>query len=221
MKILAFDTSQTICAIAVSNNGKTNTIQINAPKQQAKLILPAIQDLLNSVSLSLSELDVIAYGRGPGSFTGIRIASSVAQGLAFAYQKPVIPLSSLAILAEAAYLASGGRHFLVAVDARMDHLYWAHYEKQADEGLTLNGEELACRLTEIRLTKPILTTEKCMGIGDGWEKYANEISSTIHLQPSLDNKPLPIAQVLINLAERQFDKKNWVEALEALPVYLR
>src|SRR5579871_1229278 len=101
-KILAFDTSSQVCSVALLNGETiTSSYQI-APMQQAKLILPMIQKIIKAANITLDELDAIAYGCGPGSFTGMRVANSVAQGLGFAKHLPLIRISSLAILAQSA-----------------------------------------------------------------------------------------------------------------------
>src|SRR5690349_9145853 len=125
--ILAFDTSTSACTVALQNGDFVSVRHQLAPKQQAQLILPMINELLSSTSLTANELDAIAYGCGPGSFTGIRIASSVAQGIGFAINKPIIPVSSLAALAQTAFLEQQWTRLLVAVDARMGKIYWANY----------------------------------------------------------------------------------------------
>ena len=121
MKILAFDTSSNACSVALLNGSAVHSSNKTLPMQQAKLILPMIHTLLDECSVGLEELDAIAFGCGPGSsFTGIRIATSVAQGLGFATQKRLISVSSLAALAQTAYLAHGKERVFVAVDARME-----------------------------------------------------------------------------------------------------
>ena len=127
MKMLAFDTSAGACSVALLNNESVEISHIVAPMQQAKLLLPHIQNLLNQAGLALKDLDAIAYGQGPGSFTGIRIAASVAQGLGYASGLPIVPVSSLAILAQTAFLEEKWDKCLVAVDARTEQVYWAHY----------------------------------------------------------------------------------------------
>ena len=127
MKILAIETSSHACSVALLNEDKVKISHIISPMQQAKLILPMIDELLKSSALTLNDLDAIAYGCGPGGFTGVRIAASVAQGLGFAVKLPIIPISSLAVMAEAAFLERQWRKLLVAVDARADQIYWIEH----------------------------------------------------------------------------------------------
>lgn len=218
MKILAFDTSTTACSIAVQNGDAVSCVHKIAPMQQTSLILPMIQDILASNSLTLAQLDAIAYGCGPGSFTGIRIASSVAQGLGFAAQKPLIPISSLAALAQAALLEQQHSRVLVAVDARMNQIYWAMYEKNPQGNMQLIGQELLCKPDEIRIPND----KNWCGVGDAWGLYPNQLVEKLGFTPSpIDFAQLPTAQALLQLANIKFELGEWVAASAAIPVYLR
>lgn len=218
MKILAFDTSSTACSVAIQQGDTLSCLHKIAPMQQTSLILPMIQEILTAASLTLTELDAIAYGCGPGSFTGIRIACSVAQGLGFAAQKPLIPISSLAALAQAALMERAYERVLVAVDARMGQLYWAMYEKNLQEHMQLTGEELLCKTNEICLPD----NKNWCGVGDAWGIYQNQLVEKLGFTPSpIDCAQLPTAQALLQLARIPFEKDNWVSASAAIPVYLR
>src|SRR5471032_2163673 len=107
MKILAIDTSANACSVALLINNETLSSHKVIPMQQAQLILPMIEELLLTANITLNQLDALAFGCGPGSFTGVRIAASVAQGLAVAHDLPVISVSSLQALAQAAFLQLG------------------------------------------------------------------------------------------------------------------
>lgn len=208
--ILAFDTSSTACSVAIQKGKETKGLHKIAPMQQAKLILPMIQELLTDLSLSFSDLDAIAFGAGPGSFTGIRIASSVAQGIAFAAQKPVISVSSLAVLAQSAYLEHECSRMLVAVDARMDQVYFAEYEIGQSGIVELIGEEKLCYPADLVINK----TDEWCGVGDGFAKLSIQpanIYSTVSHQ----------ALALLPLALKKFEKSQCVAAAAALPSYLR
>ena len=115
MKILAFDTSTSACSIALLNHEQITSFHEIAPMQHTKIILPQIKQLLLNAKLELNQLDAIAYGCGPGSFTGIRIANSIAQALAFAQDKPLIQISSLAVLAQSAYATQGWENVWVCL----------------------------------------------------------------------------------------------------------
>lgn len=218
MKILAFDTSSSVCSIAIQNGEQVNFSHKVAPMQQAKLILPMIQTLLAECSLTFADLDAIAYGYGPGSFTGIRIANSVAQGIAFAAEKPVIQVSSLAILAEAAFMEQSCKKMLVAVDARMNQIYWAFYAIGEKGYVELIGEEQICTPDIASLP---LKNDWC-GVGDGWDKYTDQLTARLGFKPEfIYASQLPSAQALLKLAKVKFDESQWVAAGDAAPVYLR
>lgn len=213
MKLLAFDTSSTACSIAISNNGKIISHHEIAPMQQAKMILPLINELVKSANLVMNQLDGIAFGCGPGSFTGVRIAVSVAQGLAFGIQKPLVAISSLAATAQAAYEDLGWSRQLVAIDARMNEVYWALYEVQKNDVVTLTGKEQISRPEEI-----ILPDSNWCGIGDAWEVYQAEIPAKAAL---IDTNRLPTATAILRLAQAKFQSGDTVTAADARPVYLR
>jgi tRNA threonylcarbamoyladenosine biosynthesis protein TsaB len=218
MNILAFDTSSSACSIALQCGDNIRSLHKIAPMQQARLILPMIQELMSEFSLEFAALDAIAYGRGPGSFTGIRIASSVAQGIAFAAQKPVISVSSLAILAETMLMEYQCANTLVAVDARMDQIYWAAYAAGSNGHVECEGEEYLCAAKDIPLVKK---TNWC-GAGDGWEKYADELKKCLGFTPTATYPAVqPEAKALLALARIKFENKQWTTADQALPVYLR
>ena len=208
--ILAFDTSAASCSVAIQKGKETGYLHQHAPMQQAKLILPMIQGLLAEFSLTLDDLDAIAFGCGPGSFTGIRIASSVAQGLAFAAQKPVISISSLALLAQSAYLEHQCLKMHVAVDARMDQVYFASYEVHEDGLVKLRGNEQLCYPAEVSLTE----TDVWSGVGDGFDKFIVKPHFVYQTQAHL-------ARAMLPLATKKFEESQWIEAADALPLYLR
>lgn len=219
MKILALETSSTACSVALQIDNKCFSQHQIAPMQQAKTLLPMIQSLLEEANLSLTQLDAIAYGCGPGSFTGIRIANSVAQGLAFAANLPVVPVSSLAILAQTAWEAHQCRHALVAIDGRMEQVYWAEYTVNESGLAILIGEECACRPNQI----PTHAFQSdAYGIGDGWLKYYQEIEKSIKYHPvEVYPNLIPTAKALLPLARAKFEQGGSVTASQALPVYLR
>jgi len=214
MNILAFDTSSSACSVALLTHEKIIQHHELLPMQQAKLILPIINQLLDSEKLTLKQLDAIAFGCGPGSFTGVRIATSVAQGLAYAAEIPLIPVSSLAALAQAAYEELGWKKLLVAVDARMNETYWASYEIDANQLVTLKGKE------NVSSPKVIEAPDKTLwhGVGNAWEVYHAEITvKSIQTNAAL----LPTAKAILALAKHQYMHGKTVPAKDAIPIYLR
>lgn len=219
MNLLAFDTSTSALSVAIL--AENHIIERNSivPRQHAKLILPVINELLTSCSFTLDDIDAIAYGCGPGSYTGIRIASSVAQGLAYAKQKPVIPISSLAAAAQTAYQNTAHSLFLVAVDAHMRQLYWGAYQVNSKQVVELIGTEKVITYDDVLFSEN--TYFDACGVGDGWLTFSKPFQAKQGWLPKLDETSLPTAHSIIQLACRRFINQDWLKAHEALPAYLR
>jgi tRNA threonylcarbamoyladenosine biosynthesis protein TsaB len=213
MNILALDTSSSACSVALLANEQVVTRHEVAPMQQAKLILSFIDDILTSQNMALKQLDAIAFGCGPGSFTGVRIGVSVAQGLAYAVNLPLISVSSLAATAQAAYEDLGWEKLIVAVDARIQEVYWGAYEVR--NGLVqLVAPERVC------MPEHVILAEKkgFCGIGNAWEVYRDQIP---YLASKIDITRLPMASAILSLAKPKVKDQEWTPASDALPVYLR
>ncbi|MDO8954915.1 MAG: tRNA (adenosine(37)-N6)-threonylcarbamoyltransferase complex dimerization subunit type 1 TsaB [Gammaproteobacteria bacterium] len=136
--ILAFEASSDACTVALQVKGEVYSKHVIEPRSHNELLLPIIQDLMKQANIGFADLDAIAFGAGPGSFVGVRIAASVVQGLAFAAQKPVIRLSSLQIMAQTAYRELGLSQIEIILDARMKQYYFGQYE--LSNGLMLSVE---------------------------------------------------------------------------------
>ena len=128
MKLLAFETSSRKGSVALHVDGDVGQERIATPREQTEQLLPLATGLLDEAGLALRDLDAITFGRGPGSFTGLRIAAAVAQGLGLATGLPLLPVSSLAATAQGLWRSHGSRNTLVCVDARMGEAYWGWYE---------------------------------------------------------------------------------------------
>jgi len=134
-----------------------------------------IDGLLKDKGLAVSDLDAIAFGRGPGSFMGLRIAAGVVQGIAFSHDIPVIPISTLKVIALCAYELTQNKNVLVAIDARMDEVYWAAYYLSAGQWL-LDGEEKVISPDKIQLPEMLINKDKTwVGAGTGWGNYADRL----------------------------------------------
>ena len=129
--LLALDTATEACSVALLHDGKVTSHYEVIPRLHAQKLLPMIQTLLADAGVELSAVDAIAFGRGPGAFTGVRIAIGVVQGLAFALERPVLPISNLAVLAQRAHREHGATQVAAAIDARMDEVYWGCYREDA------------------------------------------------------------------------------------------
>ena len=141
MKILAVETATEACSAALSVEGEIIERYTVSPREHSLLILPMLESLLAEAGLVLNQLDALAFGRGPGSFTGVRIAAGVIQGVAFGADLPVAPVSTLAAMAQDIFAKSRETAVFTALDARMGEVYWGVYQKSEDGYATLWGEE--------------------------------------------------------------------------------
>jgi tRNA threonylcarbamoyladenosine biosynthesis protein TsaB len=221
VKILAFDTSSSVCSVGLLNEDKIHSLDQLAPMQHAQLILPMILEQLNFFSLTFNQLDAIAYGCGPGSFTGIRIANSVAQALGFAWNLPIIQISSLAVMAQAAFLEKQCPNLLVSLDARMGQIYWAAYRANHYNIVDLIGDE-SVNCPENVQDVPLSLNSNWHAIGDGWEKYGAQLMTQLKIRPqTIDALQKPTATALLELARVKFEQQEWINPSQAAPRYLR
>lgn len=168
MKILAISTSTAHCSAALWVEGDVREITQYAPRGHGELLLPMIDTLLREASVSLPQLDALACDTGPGSFTGVRIGMSVAQGLAWGATRPVVAISALAALAYGAYRRCGARHILTALHARPDEVYWAAYDMANDGAPQLIDGEKITAVQNISLPHSGVWAIA----GDAWSRYA-------------------------------------------------
>jgi tRNA threonylcarbamoyladenosine biosynthesis protein TsaB len=214
MQLLAIDTSAAACSVALVINDDIKLVHEIIPMQQAQCILPMIDELLKSNGVKVTDLSALAFGCGPGSFTGVRIATSVIQGLAFATQLPIIRVSSLAAAAQTAYEEFHWQKIFVAMDARMNEIYCGAYQVNATGLMELHGAELLCRPENF----PLKEDNEWYGAGNGWKVY----------QELLRCKPVAVAEEILAsalgvslLAKAKFLRHEWLTADQAIPVYLR
>ena len=189
-----------------------------APRGHAQLILPMVDELLAEAGISLADIDALAFGRGPGAFTGVRIAVGVAQGIAFAADLPVVPVSTLAALAQ------GSEHdqVLVAVDARMDEIYYGAYQRNAQGLVELCGREQVLAPEQLLLPVVVSAQGDWFGVGSGWSTYEDELRA--RCGDSLggwNGQALPHAREVALLGAADFAAGVALAAEQALPVYLR
>ena len=212
--LLALDTATEACSVALLHDGKVTSHYEVIPRLHAQKLLPMIKELLAQAGVELSAVEAIAFGRGPGAFTGVRIAIGVVQGLAFALERPVLPISNLAALAQRAYREHGATQVASAIDARMDEVYWGCYREQAGE-MRLQGVEAV--LPPEAAALPGDASGDWFGAGTGWG-YADRLS----VKPAaLDAGMLPHAEDLLTLARFAWARGEAIRADDAQPVYLR
>lgn len=217
MKLLALDTSTEACSVALLHNGSVLTLDEVCPQQHSKRILPMIQQLLTDSGLVLLQLDGIVFGRGPGSFTGVRIGAGVTQGLAFGADLPVYGVSTLAAMAQAAYRLHGAKQVVAAIDARMAEVYLACYQ--------LDQQQLMQPLTAEQAVKPEALPELALAgdvyaVGTGWQTYASSLQQKQQTTVLADIL-YPSAQDMLTLALPAWQAKAFVAAELAEPVYVR
>ncbi|MBA1229360.1 tRNA (adenosine(37)-N6)-threonylcarbamoyltransferase complex dimerization subunit type 1 TsaB [Pseudomonas viridiflava] len=212
--LLALDTATEACSVALLHDGKVLSHYEVIPRLHAQRLLPMIKDLLAEAGIAMSALDAIAFGRGPGAFTGVRIAIGVVQGLAFALERPVLPVSNLAVLAQRAYREQSVSQVAAAIDARMDEVYWGCYRESAGE-MRLVGDE-AVMAPELAAL-PANAAGTWFGAGTGWG-YAERIPVALS---GHDACLLPHAQDLLTLSTFAWNRGEAVAADDAQPVYLR
>ncbi|GAB3101262.1 tRNA (adenosine(37)-N6)-threonylcarbamoyltransferase complex dimerization subunit type 1 TsaB [Aestuariicella hydrocarbonica] len=219
--ILAVDTSCDACSIALLKDGIAHAEFIQAPREHTQRLLPMIDALLQNHSMTVSDLDAIAYGRGPGSFTGLRICLSVVQGLGFASDTPLIPVSTLQTMAVGAAVTHDleeGGHILVALDARMEEVYWALFQFEAGN-VNPVSDEFVCSPNDV-LSFPLLSEidkQALIKVGAGCHYPAiSKIPAQLE-----DQNLLPRAENMLHLAEMAISQGKVVKAEDAQPVYLR
>ena len=218
MKLLALDTSTEACSAALSIDGEITQRYQLAPREHTHLILGMIESLLQDAGLKSSEIDVMAFGRGPGSFMGVRVAAGVVQGIAFAHSLPVVPISTLAAMAWVAMEETGETQVLAAIDARMKEVYWGAYQKNETGNIVLLGEE--CVVAPEKA--PIPEQGDWVTAGTGWQSYG-EIMKPMLAERCISslNECFPSAKAIATLAIDAYQKGAAVSAAEAVPVYLR
>ena len=222
MKLLAFDTSTEAMSIAVTNGVQTWQHTGPGGAKSSATLIPAIQSLLADAGLALRELDAVAFGRGPGSFTGLRTACSVAQGLAFGANVKVLPMDTLMALAEEARVrfvaqtpesADRPLRILALLDARMDEMYAQTYDF-SESGCTPVG---ACTL--IRPEALVAGEGVSLLAGNVFAAYPARLPAAILDMPRIET--LPSATAMLRLAPALVMAGACVGADMALPVYIR
>lgn len=217
MKLLAVETSTEACSAALFIDGEVAERFELAPKEHTKLILPMIDTLMADAGLKPQQLDALAFSRGPGSFTGVRIATGVIHGIALGADLPVVPVSTLAAIAQDFFDRNDDHVAFVAMDARMDEIFWGVYRRDARGYAELIGDEAVTPADAVEF--PDLTG---VGIGSGWGVYSQEL--TVRLAGRVSRyqaELLPRAGAIARLGARGFEQGLAVAVEQAMPVYLR
>lgn len=212
-RILAFETSTEQCSVSLLTGENVRSVDEQAGQKHSALLLPMIDSLLCDAGLNVSELDAIAFGAGPGSFTGLRISCGVAQGLAFAVDGRCIAVSSLQALAE----ASGGARVVACIDARMGQVYHAAYQRNGAGWQEVLPPSL-CHPGDL----PQLPGEDWLGCGSGFDRY-RQIMDAAYLArvEEIRTGLVPHAREIALLGAHELELGHSVPSTEAIPVYVR
>ncbi|MBY4836819.1 tRNA (adenosine(37)-N6)-threonylcarbamoyltransferase complex dimerization subunit type 1 TsaB [Pantoea sp. DY-5] len=218
-RILALDTATEACSAALQNLQQIDARFEIAPRDHTQRILPLVQELLQAQQLELTALDVLAFGRGPGSFTGVRIGIGIAQGLALGANLPMIGVSSLATMAQGAWRLTGATRVLAAIDARMGELYWAEYQR--DENGEWQGVETEAVIKpDVAQQRIAALGGEWTAVGTGWQAYPHLLTSP-GAQLIASEVLLPAAEDMLPLALSAWQRDEAVAVENAEPVYLR
>lgn len=218
LKILAIDTSGDACSAALLLGSELDQRLEIQPRRHGELVLGMMEELLAGAGTGLVQLDALAFGRGPGSFTGVRIAAAVIQGAAFGADLPVVPVSTLAAMAQGHFRTDGANRVLAALDARMGELYWGPFQL-GDGGLMRSAGEEEVGLPEL---VGLPADGSWSGVGSGWSAYGDVLrgrlgSRLLSVAPDARCESRDIAI----LAAAELAAGRTVPAERALPVYLR
>ncbi|WP_308569050.1 tRNA (adenosine(37)-N6)-threonylcarbamoyltransferase complex dimerization subunit type 1 TsaB [uncultured Haemophilus sp.] len=219
--LLALDTSTEACSVALWHKGEKTHLDELAQRTHTKRILPMIDELLVNSGINLKQVDALAFGRGPGSFTGVRVGAGIAQGLAFGADLPVIAVSNLTAMAQAAFELHQVENVVAAIDARMNEVYFSQVKR----------EKVRSELGEFFQWNPVIEEQVCQPekvleqfsdltayrVGTGWAAYPQFKNSGLEGSDII----LPSAQYMLELALTDYAQNKIISALEIEPVYLR
>ena len=224
MKLLAIETATEACSAAVIVDDDIVVRHELVPRRHAELILGMVDKVLAEAGLGMASLDGLAFGRGPGSFTGVRIATGVVQGLALGADLPVAPVSSLQAVAQGALREHGHQRVLAAFDARMSEVYWGAFTAGDDGLMRPLGDEHVQAPSQVKVAESGTdwATMDWAGAGEGWAQYAGELQAALGLAPTaLLTEARPYAADVALLGRSALQTGEVVDAADALPVYLR
>jgi tRNA threonylcarbamoyladenosine biosynthesis protein TsaB len=220
VNLLALDTSSEGCSVALLCRGQVSGRSEIAPRGHTRLLMPMIRGLLTEAGMTPADLDALAFACGPGSFTGVRIATGVVQGLAYGLEIPVVPVSSLQAVAAGAMGRFGladGDGVAVAFDARMGEVYWACFQCRSGRPELL-GAERVCPPAQVSLAADV---RRWWGAGSGWALQQDFPPGVVAAMVSVDDSLIPQASCVAQLALESFGANGGVSAAAAQPVYVR
>ena len=218
MKLLAIETATEACSAALYVDAEITDRYAVEPRGHSELILSMMDKLLAESGMALSQLDALAFGRGPGSFTGVRIATGVIQGVALGAGLPVVPVSTLAALAQGYHAKTAATRILPAFDARVKEVYWAAYRVGGTGLVELVEKEQVCTPDAVSIPEG----EDWHGVGTGWSAYGEALRQRLgRALTAVDESLFCSARHVAVLGAAGFRAGQAVAAEFALPVYLR
>ena len=216
MNILALDTATSVCTVALSSGGQVATRHIDCPREHTRWLLPYVDAVLNEVGISVSDLDLICCGVGPGSFMGVRLAAGVAQGLSYASSVPLLPISTLRIVAQSYQGENAlGLPIAAAWDARMGEIYCGLYQADAD------GVMQGVQPDQLVKPEALSLPGEVVAVGNAWQVYDASISTvTKSLCAETLSDCVPQAEAMITIGVAA-DPSLYVRAADLRVTYLR
>ena len=217
LKILSIETATEACSAALLIDNSIIERYEVAPRQQSQLILPMVDEIMSEADCLTTQLDAVAFGRGPGAFTGVRLAAAVTQGIAFAADLPVLPVSTLAAMAEDTFNQRNTEHVYTAIDARMKEIYWAVYVMHQGNLIELEKEAV------LAPDQVAFNGEgRAVGVGSGWATYREILTEKFSSNLlEVDSDVFPRAASIARLGAKRYLAEAGVDPHQAIPVYLR
>lgn len=218
MKILAIDTSTEACSAALYIDGELIERYLVAPRKHIELLKPMVDEVMKAGEVDVSELIGLAFGAGPGSFAGLRVACAFVQGIGAGLDIPVVPVSTLKAMAQQVLDTHSDRTVLVMLDAKMKEVYWGVYRLEDKEVITVLPEQVT-KIDEIPSFTGIVGLANIIGAGDGWNVVPNWVEA---LKPEFIEKNVyPRAGEIALLAIDDFENGMALDADQVSPMYLR
>lgn len=221
MNYLAIDASTEACSVALTFQGKIYSRYELCPQSHSLLLLPMVDEILQEAGVKLNLLDGLIFGRGPGSFTGVRIGIGVAQGLGYSAKLNLVGVSTLQTMAQLAYLKHGQTQVISAIDARMNEVYCGMFAVDENNIMQARIAEtvIAPELVN-EVTKPARSSTDLIGVGSAWLAYPQQLSNIEQIIINQDVE-FPNAVAMLPIGIKEFENGNAIAAQEAQPVYLR
>ncbi len=210
MKILAINTSDDLLSVALKLNDEILSKQLRAERNHNQSVLILIDQIFANAGVNLKDIDAVAFGVGPGSFTGLRIAAGVAQGMAFGIDVPVVPVSCMAAIAQ----KQTCNKVIVAIDAKRSNLYWGKYVRNANGLMELSGEERLSSVMDLDVSG-----EGWCGAGNGWDMHAEKLVQMRQQQLEWVRNQTPHASEIALLGEGGINQGGGQDACLAVPNY--